>query len=162
MLQTERCILNDLQQSDFQDVKKLYVNEDVRKFLGGVVDPDKLVAARGEMLSEKGSYYWVVREKKTGSFIGLVSITDHHDGKYKEVSYQLMPDWWGTGYGSEVVSGIILFALEELKLPGLIAETQTANKASCRLLEKVGMEKKETLIRFGSEQAIYCLMKEKV
>lgn len=54
---------------------------------------------------------------------------------------------------------VLLFSncSKELKLPGLIAETQTANQASCRLLEKVGKKRVKTLSRFGAEQVIYCL-----
>jgi hypothetical protein len=34
---------------------------------------------------------------------------------------------------------------KELKPPGLIAETQTANQETCRLLEKVGKKRVKTL-----------------
>jgi hypothetical protein len=50
---------------------------------------------------------------------------------------------------------ILNFALNELDLAKVVAETQTANKSSCRLLERVGMEWERTISRFGAEQAIY-------
>jgi ribosomal-protein-alanine N-acetyltransferase len=55
---------------------------------------------------------------------------------------------------------IIPYALNDLSLTKIVAETQTANTASCRLLEKVVMKKEQILFRFGAEQAIYSLQKK--
>lgn len=54
---------------------------------------------------------------------------------------------------------IINYALNELNLSRVVAETQTANTSSCRLLERVGMEIEKISIRFGAEQAIYSISK---
>ena len=99
----------------------------------------------------------VVKEKSTHTFVGLISLDTHHDGISTEVSYQILPKWWGKGIGSEVVEEVINYAFKSLNLPEVIAETQTANKPSCRLLEKLGMNLRETLLRFGEEQAVFCL-----
>ncbi|WP_413305938.1 GNAT family N-acetyltransferase [Bacillus sp. 1P10SD] len=158
MFETERCVIRCLQKSDFADVKKLYVNEDVRKYLGGVRPDDSIEVVFDEMLhSSNDSFYWVVSEKHTDDFIGMVSLDPHHDGDYLEMSYQLLPTWWGAGYATEVVQVIINFALDDLNLPKVIAETQIANRPSCRLLEKLGMNLEGTLSRFGAEQAIYSI-----
>ncbi|WP_246017683.1 GNAT family N-acetyltransferase [Mesobacillus subterraneus] len=154
-MRTERLVLSRLTKSDFNDVKKLYMDQEVRKYLGGVIEERVLLAAGEALLLEEGSHFWIVKEKESEEFIGMVSITNHHDGEWKEISYQLLPEWWGLGYGTECVNAIIKYAFEELKLPRVIAETQTANTASCRLLEKVGMQREKTLIRFNAEQAIY-------
>lgn len=39
----------------------------------------------------------------------------------------------------------------------LVDETQTANKRSYRLLEKLGMQLERKVIRFGAEQAMYSI-----
>jgi [ribosomal protein S5]-alanine N-acetyltransferase len=94
LFETERCLINTLQKSDFVDVKKLYVNHDVRKFLGGIRDEDSIRVVLDEMLDSKDdSFYWVVREKHTDNFIGLVSLDPHHEGINLEISYT-----WRSGY----------------------------------------------------------------
>ncbi|MDY0406771.1 GNAT family N-acetyltransferase [Virgibacillus sp. 179-BFC.A HS] len=103
------------------------------------------------------SHYWVVREKYTQKFIGLVSLDTHHVGTDLEVSYQFLPHWWGKGYATEVVGAVIHIAFHEFNLPRIVAETQTANKVSCRLLEKLGRALERTVMRFGAEQAIYSI-----
>ena len=65
------------------------------------------------------------------------------------------------GIASEVVNEIIKYALYDLNYPIVLAETQTANIASCKLLEKVGMKLERKIQRFGEEQAIYSIRKRK-
>lgn len=157
MLETKRCSIKPFQESDAVDVQQLYTNQEVRKYLGGIRQEDSINEVLNEMLHpSKDSFYWTVREKMAGEFIGLVSLDPHHEDDI-EISYQFLPDWWGKGYAAEVVQKIIHYALNELKLERLVAETQTANTASCRLLERVGMKFEKTVIRFGEEQSIYSI-----
>lgn len=160
MFETERCTINRLQESDYRDVEKIYANQEVRKFLGGIRNEESMRGMVEEMLtSSQESFHWLAREKQTERVIGLVSLDLHHEGVYQEVSYQFLPCWWGKGYAGEVVSVIIHFALYELDLSTVVAETQTANKASCQLLERLGMQLERTLFRFGAEQALYAIKK---
>jgi ribosomal-protein-alanine N-acetyltransferase len=149
-----------LQKDDYEDVKQLYVNEEVRKYLGGTWTEESIKASFDKMIKPTiDSIYWVVREKYTTKFVGLISLDIHHDGNSTEVSYQLLPEWWGAGYATEMVKEIIDYAFNKLNLPVVVAETQIANKASRKLLERLGMKLKETVQRFGEEQAIYCIRK---
>jgi [ribosomal protein S5]-alanine N-acetyltransferase len=54
---------------------------------------------------------------------------------------------------------LIEYAFNELGIQKLVAETQTANIRSCKLLEKVGMIMEQRIIRFGAEQAVYSIQK---
>lgn len=158
LLETNRCLLLKLQQKDLQDIRKLYTNENVRQYLGGTWKDEDIQARFTRMLeSSMDSLYWVVREKQSHKFIGLVSLDLHHDEVNREVSYQLLPEWWGAGYGVEVLQTILDYAFTVLNLPKVVAETQSANIASCLLLEKLGMEVIEKVIRFGEEQSIYSI-----
>ena len=158
LFETERCYINTFKKPDFADVKKLYMNKDVRKYLGGIRDEASTIGVLQSMLNPSdNAFYWVIREKQTDNFIGLVYLNPHHEGIFLEVSYQLLPVWWGRGYATETVPPIIHFAFNELNQKKLVAETQTANKRSCRLLEKLGMQLECKVIRFGAEQAIYSI-----
>ncbi|MEC0666389.1 MULTISPECIES: GNAT family N-acetyltransferase [Priestia] len=160
MFETERCLINTIEAPDYTDVKNLYGNDEVRKFLGGIRSDNSIKEVFADMLnSGNDSFYWVVREKHTDNFIGLVSLDPHHEKVHLELSYQFLPKWWGKGYATEVVQLLINYALNELKLSKVIAETQTANKSSCKLLERIGMNLEQTITRFGAEQAIYSIKK---
>lgn len=161
-METNRCHLMRLQKNDYEDVKMIYTNEKVRKYLGGTILEEHTFNKFLDTVkrSQTGSYYWVVRLKSSNDFIGLVSLDKHIDGQNMEISYEFLPDWWGHGYAKEVISQMLTYAFNELNLTKVIAETQTANHSSCRLLEKVGMKLEQTLIRYGAEQAIYGIEKQ--
>lgn len=158
MIETNRCQLVELQEADYEDVKKLYSDLKVREFLGGPVSEEVYREKFKKMLiSESFQIYWVIRQKDSSLFVGLISLDLHHDGVSTEVSYQLLPEWWGKGYATEAVKEVIRYAFEELRLTKLIAETQTANISSCKLLERVGMKLEQKVQRFGAEQAVYAI-----
>jgi [ribosomal protein S5]-alanine N-acetyltransferase len=158
MIHTNRCELTNLQSNDWQLVKKLYTNIQVRRFLGGVVDLHNVnLKFRNMLESNTPSKYWVIRVKNNSSTdgIGIISLDRHYNNIDIEVSYQLLPEWWNKGYGTEVVKAVVDYALTVLGCPRVIAETQIANTASCRLLESIGMHLEQTLERFQAQQGIF-------
>lgn len=163
MIETNRCKIDRLQDSDYEKVRELFTNEKVRKFLGGIVSPASFNSSFYNMLNcNENSYYWVARLKHNNEIIGLVSLDKHHDGFSTEVSYQFMPQYWGYGYAEEVIRRIIDYAFNELMIKKIVAETQSANKASCKLLQKIGMNLEQVVSRFGAEQYIFSISKDSV
>lgn len=157
VMQTDRCILQQVQKKDEKEVRNLYQNALVRKYLGGRVGDDAFQQSFSKMISREAGLYLTVRRQKGHTFLGLVSIDTYHDGIHKEVSYQFLPEFWGKGYAKEVVVAMISFAFTELKLQKLIAETQRQNTASCMLLESVGMKCQGVVERFGAQQCVYSI-----
>ncbi|WP_226577961.1 GNAT family N-acetyltransferase [Halobacillus litoralis] len=156
MIETKRCVLNEVNQADFNDVKNLYVNDDVRKFLGGTREEVEIQGIIDQMVNnDVDAWYWGVRKALTLEFIGIISLDPHHSGNHTEVSYQLLPEWWGKGYATEVVKEVIEYGFQQLNLKRIVAETQAANKPSCKLLERVGMTKIDQYQRFGATQSLY-------
>jgi len=156
MIKTERCKLEKLKREDFSDIQMLYVDEKVRRYLGGIVNESLFKDRFMGMLEPKDkTIYWVARSRETDKFIGLVSLDPHHDDTETEISYQIMPGWWGIGIGAEVVGAVLNYGFGTMKLSRVIAETQMKNSASCKLLEKLGMQEEKRVERFGEMQIIY-------
>ncbi|KZL26956.1 Acetyltransferase (GNAT) family protein [Pseudovibrio sp. Ad37] len=74
-----------------------------------------------------------------------------------EVSYEFLPEYWGQGYAEEALNAFLPFAMQELNLTSLLAETQLQNIRSIRLLQKLGMQQTRQLERFGEQQVVYRL-----
>ena len=144
-----------MRNEDQDDVGRIYRNQEVRRFLGGSLDHENFKRHLVSLLSESTAVNWTVRLKSTFSFIGMVSIGKHQDGQEEEISYQFLPEFWGKGYACEVVSAILRYAADVMGISSIVAETQDANHASRRLLERVGMEPVRTLERFGAAQILY-------
>ena len=157
---TENCTIEHLKLEHYYAINALYSNVNVRVYLGGVPKESYIEASfRGMLEAPFPNTYFYISLRTTDEFIGLVSIDEYHDKDAYELSYQFLPQYWGQGYAYEVLTDVINYGLNILNLPHLVAETQTANIASCRLLEKVGMHKVQVLERFGHEQAVYELGK---
>lgn len=157
---TNNCVIERLQPHHFTDIHTLYSNKQVRTYLGGVPDDSYIEASfKGMVEAPFPNTYFYITLRTTGEFIGLVSIDEYHDKDLYELSYQFLPQYWGRGFAFEVLTEVIVEGLNCLNIPSIVAETQTANKASCRLLEKLGMQKVQVLERFGHEQAVYELRK---
>jgi ribosomal-protein-alanine N-acetyltransferase len=156
---TNKYILKKLTKKDFFEIKKLYLNESVRKFLGGICNEYEFEVKFNNMLKwyEK-NYCWTINDKFLNYFIGIVCLELHHNEIDMELSYQLLPNFWRQGVATEVLEKIILFSFNTLKLPLILAETQKANHPSCKLLEKLNFEVSQEIIRFGEKQKIYKLI----
>lgn len=160
-MHTTHAILAKLQQSDYDDILLLHNDEQVRTYLGGPIDLKDFHCSFECMCSAiEPEAYWIMREKQTTAFMGLVSIDGYHDKKRYELSYQLLPEFWGKGYATEVLDLMIKYAFSELGLEELVSETQKKNVKSIRLLERLGMQKIDELERFGEQQIVYAIKHE--
>lgn len=145
---------------DYTNIKRLYENKRVREYLGGTVDEVGFEMRFHDMIqSQNVALHWTIRLRETEDFIGLVFRDTYHDDHDIEIGYQFLPDYWGNGYATEVITCILKFGVETLGYSTIVAETQSQNKASCRLLQKVGMQFEEELERFGHKQSKFRLIK---
>jgi ribosomal-protein-alanine N-acetyltransferase len=97
---------------------------------------------------------WAIRTDQR-AFIGWVTLGVHHNQVDTEISYLLLPEAWGQGYAREAVERVLCHGHRDLGLSRIVAETQTANASSVRLLERVGMTFERHLERFGASQSLY-------
>ena len=156
MIETERCLLTAPRPADLDTVVRLYTDARVRRHLGGPrSEADARMAFAAMLDGRPDEHTWVIRLRAGGEPVGLVILAPHHNRSDTEVSYLLLPDVWGQGYAGEAVRAVIDHALNGLGLTRVVAETQAANAASRRMLERVGLRASQTLTRFGAAQVIY-------
>lgn len=159
-LETDRCRLRAASTGDAENFSSLVSDAKVRQYLGGPLSTEEAETRFHKLLADREGSYWIIEKKSEGEFVGLISLDPHHDGADTEVSFQILPKFSGRGIATEVVTAVLDYAFAELKLPKVVAETQAANAASRRLLEKVGMTEERTLKRFGESQTIYTCMSQ--
>lgn len=107
---------------------------------------EELKVAYGEMLAnckahpEDRIWYttWGITLKKEGTFIGDVGFKGPAKHHAVEIGYGLPEEYWGKGYATEAVDMLSNWAFSNEEVYFVEAETEPTNKASQRILEKLG------------------------
>lgn len=152
-LLTQRLTLRPLSLKDFWFFFRLVGNTETRRYLGG---PVPLKYRPGKFINYKNSkpphLVWIVVHART---IGLIELSPHKDGQDLELSYQFIPSHWKKGFAQEAACEVVRYAFQTLNTHKIIAETQSANETSCKLLNRLGMTEAQRIERFGAEQIIF-------
>lgn len=90
-----------------------------------------------------------VIEKKEGAKIGFIAHYLVQPAKRMEVGYDIIPSERGKGYGTEAVQIMVDYLFLSKHIVRIQAVTNVGNKASQRVLEKVGFKKEGTLRKVG-------------
>ncbi len=157
-LTTHRLLMRTLQPSDRDFASSLLNDEEVRLYLGGIVPLYEQEGVLDSLFSsEVDTMVWLVVVQATQEKLGLVYLSKHHDEECFELSYQFAVYAWGKGYAEEACKTVLEFALCDLKMERVVAETQANNLASCRLLKRLNMRELRRLQRFGAEQIVFVI-----
>ena len=88
--------------------------------------------------------HWLVVLKTDGQVIGDAGFKGKPNAdKEVEIGYGLLEQYWNKGYATETVTGLIHWAFETGEVEKVLAETESDNIGSIRVLEKAGMQKTE-------------------
>ena len=158
MRETMRCKINPVSANDIPDLETLYADKDVWAYLGGVRSTIQIKDGIEEIISFQGApKYFVVRRKEDASYIGSIALDKHHNNEDTEISYMFLSSCRGKGYAFETVSVMIEYAFQTLPISRLVAETQTLNMPSCKMLKRLGFSEVDRLNRFDAEQTIFAI-----
>lgn len=158
-MQTNRVLLRELSLDMLPFLVFMYAQPSVREYLGGSLNQEQALARAKAYLDDADDCSWIIYNSLNQP-IGLISIGKHHDSDNMEISYQLHPDFWGQGYATEAVFLVLDYSFMNLELPFLLAETQTKNIRSIKLLNQFGFIEKLIVQRFGEHQTIFSLSSE--
>jgi 8-oxo-dGTP pyrophosphatase MutT (NUDIX family)/GNAT superfamily N-acetyltransferase len=157
-LETDRLRLRAVTAEDVPLIGRLSTDAEVRRYLGG---PRAIDQAHELAIRRLGRHdVFTVMVQATETPIGIVALAPYARTGETEVSYQLLPEHWGCGYGREAVSAVLEWGFgneHAATLPRIIAVTQEANQRSRRLLESLGMILVDRFVEFDAPQAMYAL-----
>lgn len=146
VFETERATLRRFNDGDAGNMHLLLGNPEVMRFsISGVKTKEKSEAflhARLEQYNERGYGAYAIELKDTGAFAGYCGFHDQdiEDAEEQELSYRLLPDFWGKGLGSELATATMRYGFEKLSFERLIALIEPENLASVRIIKKCGFD----------------------
>ena len=145
-LETERLVLRPVEEDDAVDLLPIMNDPEVAENL---LLPQPYPAERvtqwvlsgREALQRAERYEIAVVRKDTGRAIGVCSLYrvswEHLSA---ELVYWIGKEHWGKGYITEAARRVIEFGFEDLGLERICAGCFTRNKASERVIEKLGFK----------------------
>ncbi|MGW0776759.1 GNAT family N-acetyltransferase [Streptomyces sp. NPDC002835] len=154
-LTTRRLALRPVAAADVPEIARLWTDLEVRRHLGGPVAGSVVRIREKRCVGAPGVF--AVARRADGAVVGLVTVElGARDGR-TEVSYQLLPEHWGRGYGREAVAAAVAWARGDAPsgAPGVVALTQQANLRSRRLLEALGATVEDSLVEWDEPQVLY-------
>jgi RimJ/RimL family protein N-acetyltransferase len=146
--ETERLRLEPLRRSHAEELFHLLSDERLYRFIPKE-PPETLAAltARFQRLEGRAPpsgddqwLNWVARLKAEGVCVGRVEVTAHPD-KSAHLAYEIGAPYWGRGLGVEACRRILQALFEDLGTQRIVAEVDTRNAASIRLLERLGFRR---------------------
>jgi len=93
------------------------------------------------------AFHWVIERQEDGQAIGMM-IGRANPEKW-ELGFVLARDYWGRGYMTEALKGIIAWTLQQKDIFRIWAVCDIDNKASARVMEKAGMKREGILRRWS-------------
>lgn len=103
-----------------------YTEQDARAFLELAKDPDKLWLA--------------ITLRCNGRQIGGIGLRLDRQHQHAELGYWIGVPYWGHGYATEAAREMLRYGFEELAVHRIFASHFKHNRASGKVLKKVGMQ----------------------
>lgn len=147
-LETERLLLRPWQSEDSEAFAQLNANVEVMRYFPHTLskrESDELLAKFQARFETQGGWgLWATIEKTSGAFIGFVGLNRPEYAlpfsPCVEVSWRLLPDFWGKGYAIEAANAALKFAFDALNLDEVVAFTTLNNTPSQRVMQRLKMQ----------------------
>lgn len=160
VLTTERLILRLFTLKDCKTVQTLAGEKDIAKTTLTIPHPYKDGMAKQWITSHKKKFVkgelvcLAITEKDDKNVIGAISLTVNTKHNRAELGYWVGKKYWRKGYCTEAAHAIIHYGFHSLKLNRIYATHFILNKASGRVMQKVGMIRegllKQHVLKWGT------------
>lgn len=121
-----------------------------------IQDAEEYINHKMTPLLEKAGYSnYTMTIKSDGTKIGSCGLYDREGIDGVDIGFALLPEYEGQGYGYEAALKILEAARDIFHLRKLLGITVPENKASQKLLEKLGLVHIETLDWDGEDLMLY-------
>ncbi|MDQ0566555.1 GNAT family N-acetyltransferase [Erythrobacter citreus] len=151
--ETDRLILRTIEEGDAARQDRLLNTPAVMARLGGVKELHEIEAKHAKamaMYAREGFSFLFMIEKSSGEMVGHCGIKrvdnplapnvgDH------EIGWLVREDRWRRGYAEEAMRAVLDWAFTRIHAPHVVALTSEANIGSWKLMQKLGMVRREDL-----------------
>lgn len=163
-LETERLALRPLAPADCERLWTIFRDPYVRRYLWDSLLVSRetvagVIAASEQCFRERGLGIWGAAERTVtaaaGETIGFAGARPMASGEL-ELIYGFLPEHWGRGFANEAARAVLGLGFARGE-PRIWAITDVENKASARVMQRLGMRFVKREVVNGLPQVYYAL-----
>ncbi len=143
VIETERLQLRELHVGDAAHFYALNSNTNVLKYTGDTAFESVLEAEhflRNYHEYEVNGYgRWAVLDKFSGEFLGWCGLKYVAEVDETDIGFRFFENHWNKGFATESARACLHYGFEQLNLKSIIGRAMAENRASIKVLEKLGM-----------------------
>jgi isoleucyl-tRNA synthetase/RimJ/RimL family protein N-acetyltransferase len=147
ILETKRFYLRPMRDGDAEAYFAMNGSAEVMQYMAEPrtrEESDKELQRQAALQKKHGYSEWAVFDKETDSFAGYAGWTQvPWTSVEKEISYALLPQYWGKGCATELAEAIFAWGNHHFEDEQLFATADPRNAASMKILESLGFKKGE-------------------
>lgn len=149
ILYSERLLIRDYIESDFESFYALITDKDVMKWMPDSYSDDKDEAKRmlyesiiESKLEKRKKFYFAITDQLNGDYIGEIGFSVlHHteEGAVVNLGYFIGQSYWHQGIVTEAIGRVIDYIFNTLSVIKIEASCSSLNLGSIAVLEKNNM-----------------------
>lgn len=144
MIQSERLIFREIEESDFETIAVILRNEGVQKVWGHYFSDEEVrawIEKRKSGYENHGADYFLAIDKLTQKVVGQIGLLKETiDGEEVwGIGYILKSESYGNGYATEGAQAMADYVFHTVKAPKVICEIRRMNQASIAVAKRLGM-----------------------
>lgn len=136
-------------EEDLAQMIKISSNKLVMKFFPATATAEQTTVFIHKMRELYASHkycYFAAIEKQSGKTMGFIGLNNpNYQADFLpnvDIGWRLSPEYWGKGLATEGAKECLAYGFQELQLPKIISTAPIINKASIKVMEKIGMTKR--------------------
>jgi ribosomal-protein-alanine N-acetyltransferase len=146
ILRTPRLILREWRDEDLEPFVTLSMDPEVMQYLTRPrerAEVERWVEGVRTHFRHHGFGLWALEVPGITPIAGFTGLTivpyEAHFTPAVEIAWRLARECWGNGYVTEAAAATLDFAFSDLHLEEIVANAAVANRASIRVMERMGM-----------------------
>jgi ribosomal-protein-alanine N-acetyltransferase len=161
-MRTERLLFAPWTASDWLAFKPIATDPEVVRYIsGGQPWPDdriqEFVQRQIHCLRERGYCLWKLLDPGAGRMVGFCGLQPLANTVEIEIGWWLARSYWGRGLATEAAGAALRDGFERLGLGRIVAVAQPANRASLRVMHKLGMRYERDMQHKGMDVVLYAI-----
>lgn len=155
-IKTRRLFLREFDENDAEPLYHILSHENILRYFPNHAPPSQekvisLIDKQLEQWEQYGYAWWAVTLPPNSDLLGWCGLQFLPETGETEVGYLLGKPWWGKGYATEAALASLAFAFNDLDMDQIIALVHPDNRASIRVIEKIGMHFVDATHYFGMD-----------